>query len=546
MSVFRSHRHARSARAALLLALVLLPATARAHGDGSYPRTFNADWTNDPNALRDSRYDMVALSSRVRPAKLDSLRVLNPDQIVLITPGLYNYYNAGPSQYPVTSGPWSATDPDYGWDRRYWDVLENNQFWCWGVDSSGTRVHATAFWGMWLGNFSSKCPPNAQGKRLCDVFADLVIDDLVASKGAGKVDGIFFDQLWDGPGWLHWRMGGCRPGTNCAEQTPGTNWNAGFDLDADGVADHVDSLHGWWRDGMEVMFRRFRERLGDDFVIVGNGDHHFRDTNGRFHERFPLVHGTLDPAPNPWNFRWQSGMNGPSGYLSVEPTLFRAPGRPIIDAELAGGDRWIYPSGSLHQSLFRFTLGTTLLGDGYFGLNNGFYGCYYWQPEYDLRLGWPTGPAAPVTIAGVTVWRRTFSNGVVWVNPVNSPLAAGPDNPAVAPYDAVIQQTADGINPGGGPSAAIALAQPRPNPSAGLPTTLSYALAAGEAASLSIVDLRGRTIRRLWSGAGTGAAQIVFWDGRDDRGAAVPTGVYFARLAGEAGRTARQKLVRGR
>ena len=64
--------------------------------------------------------------------------------------------------------------------------------------------------------------------------------------------------------------------------------------------------------------------------------------------------------------------------------------------------------------------------------------------------------------------------------------------------------------------------------------------------SLSIVDLRGRTVCRLWSGSGTGDAQVVFWDGRDDRGATVPAGVYFARLAGQAGRTARQKLVRGR
>lgn len=569
MSELRSHRPARAPRAiaaarpaalfaltpaivlvialaALFAALVLLPATAGAHADGSFPRTFNADWSNDPNAARNSRYDIVSLSSRVRPAKLDSLRALNPSQIVLLTPGLYAYYNAGPSGYPSTSGPWSPTDPDFGWDRRVWDVMENDQFWCWGVDSSGTRVHATAYWGMWLGNFSSKCPPNAQGQRLCDVYADLVIDDLIASKGSANIDGILFDQLWDGPGWLNWRMGGCRPGTDCAEQTPGTHWEAGFDLDADGVADPVDSLYVWWSAGIETMMRKFRERMGDDFVIVGNGDHHFRDTNGRFHERFPLVHGALDPAPNPWGFRWNSGMNGPSGYLSAEPALFRAPGRPILDSEFGGGDRWTYPNGSVHQSLFRFTLGTALLGDGYFGMNNGYYGCYYWQPEYDLRLGWPTGAAAPLTFDGVTVWQRRFGNGVVWVNPTSYAVAAGADHPAIAPYDAVIRETGGPIGPGGGPTAAIALAQPRPNPSAGTPATLSYALAAGERASLSIVDLRGRTVRRLWSGSGTGDAQVVFWDGRDDRGATVPAGVYFARLAGEAGRTARQKVVRGR
>lgn len=532
---------------ALAVAALVAPAPARAHADGTYPRTFNVDWSNNPNALLDSRYDMVALGSRARPAKFDSLHALNPGAIRLVSPAWYAYYNAGPSEYPVTSGPWSADDPDFGWDRRYWDLLEDNQFWCWGVDSTGARVHATAFWGMWLGNFSSKCPPNAQGQRLCDVFADFVIDDLIASKGGtARVDGVFFDQLWGSPRWLHWSMGGCKPGTNCAEQTPGTNWQAGFDLDADGVADPPDSLDVWWQEGVKVVFRRFRERLGDDFVILGNGQHHFRDANGAFHERFPTIHGALDPAPNPWNFRWQDAMLGRDGYLTAWPTQFRAPVRNIIDAELAGGDRWTYPSSSTHRSLFRFTLGSALLGDGYYGLNNGYYGCYYWLPEYDMRLGMPLGAATPVSIDGRTVWRRAYTGGIVWVNPLNDAIAAGTGNPALPPYDAVFVLSQVPNQPGASPLAAIALAAPRPNPSLGEAATLSYALAAGEPGTLDVVDLRGRRVRRLWSGIGSGDAQVALWDGRDDRGARAPTGVYFARLVGLGGRTAEQKLVRAR
>ena len=114
------------------------------------------------------------------------------------------------------------------------------------------------------------------------------------------------------------------------------------------------------------------------------------------------------------------------------------------------------------------------------------------------------------------------------------------------PYDGVIRQTGGPINPGGGQAVAIALAQPRPNPSIATPAILTFALAGGEDAKLSIVDARGRTIRHLWDGTGTGDAQVVFWDGLDDRGVNAPAGVYFARLTGEAGRAARQKLVRGR
>jgi hypothetical protein len=148
-----------------------------------------------------------------------------------------------------------------------------------------------------------------------------------------------------------------------------------------------------------------------------------------------------------------------------------------------------------------------------------------------------------VVIGGVTLWTRSFTRGVVWVNPTNNAIPAGSDHPALMPYDGAILET-PGIDPES-PLSAIALAAPRPNPSLGQAATLTYALAAGEQASLSIVDLRGRIVRRLWDGTGTGEAQVVLWDGLDDRGFTVPTGVYFARLAGQAGRTAQQKLVRG-
>jgi len=46
---------------------------------------------------------------------------------------------------------------------------------------------------------------------------------------------------------------------------------------------------------------------------------------------------------------------------------------------------------------------------------------------------------------------------------------------------------------------------------------------------LAVFDVRGRHIRRLGVEDGSGW-QTVVWDGRDDRGAAVPSGPYFARL----------------
>jgi hypothetical protein len=519
------------------------PRVALAHPDGSYPRTFNIDWTNDPNARLNSRYDMVSLGGRATRAKFDSIRALNPNCISLITPAWYAYYDAGPSGYPPISGPWAPDDPNYGFDRRFWDLINNNGWWCWAVDSVGTRYHATAYWRMWLGNFSTKCPPNAQGKRLCDVFADFLVDDLIASRGP---DGLFFDQLWNTPTWLNGQMGGCQPGTNCTVQTPGTYFRTWFDLDGNFVADQSDSAGVWWSNGIKIVFQKLRQRLGNDFVIMGNGMHRYYDANGAWHERFPYIHNARDPEPNPYGMHWIDSMTGTrNGYLTVWPNVYKDPVRCVIDTEISGGDRWNFPTSATHQQFFRFGLGSALLGDGYFDLNKGTYDCYYWQPEYDKRLGWPRGPAVERIYGSARVWKREYTNGEVWVNPRSVPLSAGADHPAVAAWDAVITEYPETLDTTPLPGATIALESPRPNPMVAS-TTLSFRLLAGENAKLEIVDLKGRRIRHVWTGVGTGASQAATWDGRTDEGYDVPTGVYFAYLEGEAGRRSQQKMILAR
>jgi hypothetical protein len=261
------------------------------------------------------------------------------------------------------------------------------------------------------------------------------------------------------------------------------------------------------------------------------------------HERFPRLFGPVDPAPNPYNYRWQYSMFGQNGYLSVWPTLYSQPVRNLIDTELGGGDRFNYPTGSLNQQLFRFNLGSALLGDGYMALNNGDYACTYWQPEYNLKLGWPTGPAYAVTLGGVEIWRRDFTNGKVWVNAKGVAVPAGTDNPAINGWDAVISQSAGTIDVPAIPTGGIGFERARPNPIDGHGTALSFTLAAGERATLVVLDLRGRLVRHLWDGIGTGDRQTALWDGRTDDGWTAPVGVYFARIEGESGRTSEQKLL---
>lgn len=57
-------------------------------------------------------------------------------------------------------------------------------------------------------------------------------------------------------------------------------------------------------------------------------------------------------------------------------------------------------------------------------------------------------------------------------------------------------------------------------------------------ASLRVYDLRGRLVRGLWSGVSVGSPATLTWNGRDDDGGAVASGVYHVVLASERERAA--------
>lgn len=68
-----------------------------------------------------------------------------------------------------------------------------------------------------------------------------------------------------------------------------------------------------------------------------------------------------------------------------------------------------------------------------------------------------------------------------------------------------------------------------PNPFA-TDVTLRWGLSTAATADLTISDLQGRRIRRLVHGSQTAGHKTTRWDGRDERGNAVATGVYLVRL----------------
>jgi hypothetical protein len=93
------------------------------------------------------------------------------------------------------------------------------------------------------------------------------------------------------------------------------------------------------------------------------------------------------------------------------------------------------------------------------------------------------------------------------------------------------------------PVAAVRL-QSYPNPF-NPKTKLVYNLPAQVHVRLKVYDVRGRLVRTLVDGVQVAGAQAVVWDGRNESGRALASGVYFARLhAGELTRSLKLLLVK--
>ena len=87
----------------------------------------------------------------------------------------------------------------------------------------------------------------------------------------------------------------------------------------------------------------------------------------------------------------------------------------------------------------------------------------------------------------------------------------------------------------------LSMAHPVPTP-ARTSTLLRYTLPHAGPVALEIVDVSGRRVRTLAREDQPAGEHAVPWDLRDDRGAPVPTGLYFVRLEA-AGRSLAEKVL---
>jgi hypothetical protein len=117
-------------------------------------------------------------------------------------------------------------------------------------------------------------------------------------------------------------------------------------------------------------------------------------------------------------------------------------------------------------------------------------------------------------------------------------------NPADRPYLKLVYSTITGIDddPSSGPT-RLALSQNYPNPF-NPATRIEYAVPVGAptVVRLRIYDVAGHLVRTLVDAPQPGGVYTVTWDGKNDGGSSVASGVYFYRLQWN-GRTESKKMV---
>ncbi|MDP6418778.1 MAG: CotH kinase family protein [Candidatus Krumholzibacteria bacterium] len=74
-------------------------------------------------------------------------------------------------------------------------------------------------------------------------------------------------------------------------------------------------------------------------------------------------------------------------------------------------------------------------------------------------------------------------------------------------------------------------------------TTIRYQLPHAGEASLRVFDLQGRLVRDLLDGFQEAGDHSLLWDGRDEKGRAVGSGIYFSRLRFEGSQQSRKMLL---
>lgn len=226
---------------------------------------------------------------------------------------------------------------------------------------------------------------------------------------------VFVDCM--GPGFDAWAC-------NIATGVPYT-----VDADDDGVPDGRAALDEQWLHGKLQLAQRIRELIGDRAIFMDNqgGRETAGYLNGILLEDY--IDYTIDadaPSPMTWqavldDYRWWSTHCRAPNITTLQASSGIKPPFLMWQRPLAEQMEY-FDQGHSRLRRMRYGLATALMGDGYwsYDLHTRARGQDWWYPEYDVQLGYPTGPAEARADGG---WQRAFdAPALVVVNPTDAPI----------------------------------------------------------------------------------------------------------------------------
>ena len=392
---------------ALVAALAAIPEPAEART--GYPRIFG--WYLSGNLSQDeipliAKYDVLVLDADFpydNPGELAQIRALNPDIKILAFIASNGTGAAAYERPPATVL------------HRHWQGIQDGDFWLYAVDGS----HVEDWPGKWSANLTPNGPVNSLGEDYATWFARFVDEAIWQT---GQWDGVLLDDVWENISWL-----------NGGLPSP-------IDSDRNGVADPSAQLDTWWESGEDALTQAVRARLGSSAIVMGNGpNHYYSALNGTIIENFPFngYSSTLIPSAALWT-KWMYGST--TSYFTNLANFSAAPRQVAVINTYASGTKTEPDTTGRFQAHKRFTLGSTLLGDGYYSIDNDWrmHGSLWWQPEFDLYLGDPDGPAYSYLTGGLSIWRRDYAEASVVVNANPTALTAQAGLPNIGAWDAYI------------------------------------------------------------------------------------------------------------
>lgn len=203
---------------------------------------------------------------------------------------------------------------------------------------------------------------------------------------------------------------------------------------------------------------------------------------------------------SPFNYSPAGNINVPAGGYATVPWP-----AGFADND-AGGEVMLYKSANFH-------INTDIVDYICWGASNGF------RLGQAQAVGKWVGAAHSPALAGGAIHRLTGTPGT------------GPASYDVTAAPSPMNCTPTGVGPTPAyPSIAMTVG---PNPFAAL-ATIEFTLSSPAQVDVSVYSVTGARVRRLENAHyGAGPANVL-WDGKDDRGRELPSGVYIVRFAGNA------------